>query len=61
MQQNGEERTYQITQMFLTQPDDLTVMYPSQTEKLTLVTCSNYDFFADEYRDRFIVIAERVS
>ena len=60
LQQDGEERVYQVTQLFHTEPDDLTVLYPSQTEQLTLVTCSNYDFFADEYRDRFIVIAERV-
>ena len=60
LQQDGEERVYQVTQLFHTQPDDLTVLYPTQTEQLTLVTCSNYNFFADEYRDRFIVIAERV-
>ena len=59
--QDGAEHTYQITQMFHTEPDDLSVMYPTTSERLTLVTCSNYSFLADEYRDRFIVIADRVS
>jgi LPXTG-site transpeptidase (sortase) family protein len=60
LQQDGEERVYQVKQLFNTDPGDLTVLYPTQTDQLTLVTCSNYDFFADEYLDRFIVIAERV-
>ncbi|HLV34315.1 MAG TPA: sortase [Spirillospora sp.] len=59
--QNGEERIYQVTQKFTTDPTDLTVLYPSQTDRLTLITCSAYDFLTDEYRERFVVIAERVS
>lgn len=61
LQQDGEERVYQVTQLFTTVPDDLSVLYPSENEKLTLITCSAYDFFADEYLERVIVIAERVS
>jgi LPXTG-site transpeptidase (sortase) family protein len=59
--QHGEERFYQVTQKFITDPTDLTVLYPSPTDRLTLITCSAYDFLTDEYRERFVVIAERVS
>lgn len=58
--QDGAEHTYRITQMFHTAPDDLSVVYPTTSQRLTLVTCSNYSFLDDEYRDRFIVIAERI-
>ncbi len=58
--QAGEERAYQVTQKFNTDPNNLEVLYPSANEKVTLITCSNYDFFSDVYRERVIVIAERV-
>ena len=61
IQQNGEERMYRVTQMFTTAPDDLTIMYPTDHERLTLITCDSYDFLADTYRTRFIVIANRVA
>jgi LPXTG-site transpeptidase (sortase) family protein len=60
MAQADDERLYQVTQKFFTEPTNLTVMYPAQTERLTLITCTDYDFFADEYRQRLVVIAERV-
>ncbi|MBZ0302061.1 MAG: sortase [Anaerolineae bacterium] len=61
LSQAGEERTYQVTQKFETAPDDLAVLYPSQSEQLTLITCSNYDFLKDTYATRYVVIAERVA
>ena len=59
--QGGEEHTYQVTQKFSTTPDDLTVMYPSDNHRLTLITCAAYDFLANSYEERFVVIAERVT
>jgi len=59
--QDGDERVYQITQLFTTAPDDLSVLYPTTSERLTLITCSNYNFFQDSYLDRVVVIAERVT
>ena len=61
LDQDGEERTYQVTQLFTTAPDDLSVLYPTTSERLTLITCSNYNFFQDNYLDRTVVIAERVT
>lgn len=59
--QSGEERVYQVTQLFTTGPDDLSVLHPSPSERLTLITCSNYNFLQDEYLDRVVVIAERIA
>jgi LPXTG-site transpeptidase (sortase) family protein len=59
--QENEERVYQVTQLFTTGPEDLTVLRPSGNERLTLITCSNYDFFQDTYLDRVVVIAERIA
>lgn len=61
LSQNGEERTYQVTQKFTTHPTDLSVMYPAENERLTLITCSAYDFLQDAYLERFVVVAERVA
>ncbi len=61
LSQDGEERTYQVTQKFTTNPTDLSVLYPVQNERLTLITCSAYDFLQDIYLERFVVVAERVS
>jgi sortase (surface protein transpeptidase) len=58
--QDGIEQTFQVTQKFATEPSNLSVLYPSQTEKITLITCSDYDFLRDTYLERVIVIAERV-
>lgn len=59
--QDNEERVYQVTQLFTTGPKDLSVLHPSTSERLTLITCSNYNFLQDEYLDRVVVIAERIA
>jgi LPXTG-site transpeptidase (sortase) family protein len=58
--QDDNEHTYQVTQKFTTTPDDMTVVYPTTSHRLTLITCSAYDFLSNNYGERFVVIAERV-
>lgn len=41
-------------------PDDLSILYPAETDRLTLITCEAYNFFSDTYQSRTVVIAERV-
>jgi LPXTG-site transpeptidase (sortase) family protein len=60
LSQNGEEWMYQVTQKFTTGPDDMTVVYPSESHRLTLITCTAYDFLSNQYEERFVVIADRV-
>jgi len=55
----GVERRYTVTEITTAAPDDLTPLYPSQNERLTLITCDSYDFLSDSYLNRTVVIAER--
>ncbi|MGJ3237466.1 MAG: sortase [Anaerolineae bacterium] len=55
------EYTYVVTEIYLTMPDDLQPLMPTPTDRLTLITCDSYDLISNSYRERLIVIAERVS
>lgn len=57
----GESVQYAVVDKYSTTPDDLTPIYPTQSERLTLITCGDYDFLGDSYLERLIVVAERVS
>ena len=58
--QNDGAHVYEVRQKFITEPDDMTVVYPSTTARLTLITCSAYDFLQDAYLERYVVIADLV-
>lgn len=56
----GVEYTYVVTDVYITEPDDLAPLQPTTSEhRLTLITCGAYDFFSDAYLERVIVVAER--
>lgn len=57
---NGADHYYRVVDMMTVAPDDLTPVYPTQDERLTLITCTGYDFFSDTYEERQVVVAERV-
>ena len=57
--ENGEEIRYIVVAIQEVQPDDLTPLYPTAFDRLTLITCGGYDFFSDEYRVRTVVTADR--
>lgn len=59
--QDGIQYQYDIVELRQTTPDDLTPLYPSTDNRLTLITCGNYDFFADSYLERTIVTAIQVT
>jgi LPXTG-site transpeptidase (sortase) family protein len=61
VQEGDSERHYIVRAVEITTPDDLTVLYPTQDDQLTLITCDAYDFFQDVYRERTVVIAERIA
>jgi LPXTG-site transpeptidase (sortase) family protein len=60
LQRGEDERRYVITEVFSVEPDDLTPVYPTTSERLTLITCDDYDFFQDVYATRTVVVAERL-
>ncbi|MDX1995162.1 MAG: sortase [bacterium] len=56
-----EERRYVVTTVSEVEPDDLTPLYPTDEEILTLITCGEYNFFSDQYEVRQVVVAERLN
>jgi sortase A len=60
LRQGGSERRYSVTEVKTVQPEDLTPLYPTIEERLTLITCGNYNFFQDTYLERVVVVAQRI-
>lgn len=58
---DGNEQQYEVTEIKRVEPDDLSVLYPSTTDKLTLITCDDYSFVQNTYLERVVVVAERVT
>lgn len=61
LQQGEINRRYQVTEMRSVEPNDLEPVRPTDTERLTLITCDSYDFFSDTYLNRTVIIAEPIS
>lgn len=57
---DGNEWRYIIREINNTDPDDLTPLSQAGNDRLTLITCSEYDFLRDAYLQRTIIVAERV-
>lgn len=55
------EYRYIVTEVYNTAPTDLRPIMPTTTDRLTLITCNSYDIITNAYRERLIVVAERVS
>jgi LPXTG-site transpeptidase (sortase) family protein len=55
------ERRYRVAEVRTVEPDDLTPLYPTDSDMLTLITCDSYDFFQNTYQKRIVVTAERIS
>lgn len=58
--QNGENYHYVVRELKYVDPSDLSVLYPTESETLTLITCSDYDFWSNVYETRLVVIAAPV-
>jgi LPXTG-site transpeptidase (sortase) family protein len=54
-----EERFYKVSDVLTIDPQDLSVLFPTDTERLTLVTCGAYNFMTNKYNERIVVIADR--
>jgi LPXTG-site transpeptidase (sortase) family protein len=60
LRRGEDERRYSVIEVYSVEPDDLTPVYPTTSERLTLITCDDYDFFRDMYATRTVVVAERL-
>jgi LPXTG-site transpeptidase (sortase) family protein len=57
----GIERRYRVSDLRTVEPTDLTPLYPTTSDVLTLITCDEYDFLQNTYQKRTVVVAERLS
>jgi LPXTG-site transpeptidase (sortase) family protein len=60
LQQGESNRRYQVTEITSVAPTDLEPVRPTESERLTLITCDDYDFFSDAYLNRTVIIAEPI-
>jgi LPXTG-site transpeptidase (sortase) family protein len=51
------EKRYAVSQVRKVEPGDLSVLYPTTSDQLTLITCGDYDFLQNQYLERIVVIA----
>ena len=58
---DGTEVRYVVTDVFNVNYRDLSILYPSNSERLTLMTCDPESLSGDGYSRRDVVIAERVN
>jgi LPXTG-site transpeptidase (sortase) family protein len=56
----GVERRYSVTELKRVEPDDLTPVFPTSDDRLTLITCDEYNFLQNTYLQRVVVVAERI-
>ncbi len=59
--QAGVEQRYAVINIQRVNPDDLSVIYPTTDDRITLITCDSYDFLQNIYQERIVVVAERVT
>lgn len=60
LESEGVQHTYRVTNIYRTTPDDLQPLQPTtDSHRLTLITCGDYDWLSDQYDERVIVVAER--
>ena len=60
VESDGQQTHYVVTAITETSADDLSPVRASDDDRLTLITCSGYDFLQDDYPLRIIVVAQRV-
>jgi LPXTG-site transpeptidase (sortase) family protein len=58
--QRDTDYTYRVDTTFYVDPDDLSVVRQTAENTLTLITCSDYNFFRNSYDRRFVVVARQV-
>jgi LPXTG-site transpeptidase (sortase) family protein len=60
--ENGRGRKYYtVAEVRKVAPDDLSVLYPSQDDQLTLITCGDYNILQNTYLERIVVVAKHAA
>lgn len=53
-------RQYIINEIYKTEPTNLNPVKPTSDNRLTLITCSDYDFISNSYQQRVVIVAQEV-
>jgi LPXTG-site transpeptidase (sortase) family protein len=56
----GETLTYEVIDSKEVPPDAMEVVFPTEDQRLTLITCSGWDEVEEEYAGRIVVVARYV-
>ncbi len=57
----GEKRVYNVSTIRIVKPDDVRVLYPTDNEQLTLITCDDYNLLSNSYLQRVVITAPRAA
>ncbi|MFN8528670.1 MAG: class F sortase [Anaerolineae bacterium] len=57
---NTPIRTYRVLETHTTPPTDISALYSTPDDRLTLITCGSYDFLSNSYVERVVTTAVRV-
>jgi len=58
---DGQVRRFRISRIYNTVPTDLNPIRPTIANRLTLITCDDYDFLSNAYNSRIIVVADEIA
>lgn len=63
VQEPEAEYHFVVTAKQYVAPDDMSVVFPTDDgrQRLTLITCSDYNFLRNRYEQRLVILAERQS
>jgi LPXTG-site transpeptidase (sortase) family protein len=61
VKRGGQQWNYVIRNLNRVDPNDISVLYPDDHSQITLITCDDYDLMNNTYRERLVVVAERVT
>lgn len=59
LQVGAELRIYAVTDVLRMAPTDLSVLYATPDDTLTLITCDGYDLLSNTYSERVVALAQR--
>jgi LPXTG-site transpeptidase (sortase) family protein len=60
LSQGAVVHQYAVSEVSVVASDDLSVVYDIGDDRLTLITCTGYNFLTDVYDERIVVVAHRV-
>jgi LPXTG-site transpeptidase (sortase) family protein len=61
IERDGETYVYEVTELMVVDRTEVSVAFPTEDTRLTLITCSGWDEELDDYVQRIVVVAHLVT